>query len=83
VTAVRYASGDFELWRVDARTGDMRLLLDDVDPYEPAISADGRWLAFMSSEPQRHIYLMPADGSGHPRRVTRGTSGYRQPSFRP
>lgn len=72
------ASGDVlvfasegDLWR-SARTGGtaVRLTNDEGEESEPAISPDGKLIAFTASyDSDRDIYVMPAAG-GRPRRVT-------------
>ena len=67
---VYFASED-DLWSVPARGGIARRLTSGLGASSyPAVSSDGRWLAFSSSEEGvSEVYVMPADG-GRPRRLT-------------
>ncbi|MFW5947685.1 MAG: hypothetical protein ACOCUW_04260, partial [Gemmatimonadota bacterium] len=60
------AEGD--LWTVSAAGGDAtRLTTHPEQEADPALSPDGRWLAFTATyEGPREVYVMPADG-GLPR----------------
>ncbi|HEX8073186.1 MAG TPA: S9 family peptidase [Pyrinomonadaceae bacterium] len=71
-----------------------RLTVEDalafVDASAPQWSPDGRWLAFTVSEWNRkedrrdtHIYLVAADGSAPPFRLTNGERGESQPAWSP
>ncbi len=62
---------DDDLWTVDAGGGIARRLTAGLgEPSTPALSPDGRWLAYVSRDEQHpEVYLMPADG-GPARRMT-------------
>jgi serine/threonine-protein kinase len=71
-TRIVYAvgrTGDREIWLIDtARDGDPRQLTGDGnDDFEPAISPDGRHIAWVSTRSDgvhRHIWLMTDEGEG-------------------
>ena len=69
----------------DLTTGDVRSLLSH-SPFlwSPAVSPDGREIAFSRSEEDGawHIWTMPA-GGGTPRRLTSGDAGEVYPRFTP
>jgi tricorn protease len=62
---------DDDLWRVDARGGVARRLTAGLgEPSTPALSPDGRWIAFVGRDEQHpEVYLMSAEG-GLARRMT-------------
>jgi tricorn protease len=62
---------DDDLWRVDANGGPARRLTAGLGEVGwPAISPDGRWLAYIARDEQHpEVYLMPAHG-GPARRMT-------------
>lgn len=62
---------DDDLWSVPAAGGTARRLTAGLgEPSTPALSADGRWLAYVSrDEAHPEVYLMPAAG-GPARRMT-------------
>ena len=62
---------DDDLWTVGADGGVARRLTSGLgEPSTPALSPDGRWLAYVSRDEQHpEVYLMPADG-GPARRMT-------------
>ena len=62
---------DDDLWRVDARGGTARRLTAGLgEPSTPALSADGKWIAFVGRDEQHpEVYLMSAEG-GLARRMT-------------
>jgi Tol biopolymer transport system component len=64
--------GRYEPWVLDTTGKDAPRMLDTGgrNPLNPAVSPDGRWLAFTAGG--RSIYVMPFDGSGPPRRLTNG-----------
>ena len=62
---------DDDLWRVDARGGTARRLTAGLgEPSTPALSADGKRIAFVGRDEQHpEVYLMSAEG-GLARRMT-------------
>ncbi len=62
---------DDDLWRVDSTSGVARRLTAGLgEPSTPALSPDGKWLAFAGRDEQHpEVYLMPAEG-GPARRMT-------------
>ncbi|HSC99292.1 MAG TPA: S41 family peptidase, partial [Casimicrobiaceae bacterium] len=62
---------DDDLWRVDAKGGIARRLTAGLgEPSTPALSADGKWIAFVGRDEQHpEVYLMSAEG-GLARRMT-------------
>jgi tricorn protease len=62
---------DDDLWRVDAEGGVARRLTAGLgEPSTPALSPDGRWLAYVARDEQHpEVYLMPG-GGGPARRMT-------------
>ena len=62
---------DDDLWRVDAKGGIARRLTAGLgEPSTPALSPDGKWIAFVGrDEAHPEVYLMSAEG-GVARRMT-------------
>ena len=62
---------DDDLWRVDAKGGIARRLTAGLgEPSTPALSPDGKWIAFAGRDEQHpEVYLMSAEG-GLARRMT-------------
>ncbi|MEO9135617.1 MAG: S41 family peptidase [Casimicrobiaceae bacterium] len=62
---------DDDLWRVDANGGLARRLTAGLgEPSTPALSPDGKWIAFVGRDEQHpEVYLMSAEG-GTARRMT-------------
>ena len=81
-TLVFASEGD--LWRTARNGGSaVRLTNDEGDETEPAISPDGRMIAFTASyDSDRDIYVMPLAG-GRPRRITFEGSGVRTIGWTP
>lgn len=64
--------GNLELYEMAPDgSGQRRLTRSEADDHDPALSPDGRWLAFVSRPPggANEIHVARADGS-HPRRLT-------------
>src|SRR5258707_11745082 len=66
---------DDDLWRVDESGGTARRLTAGLgEPATPALSPDGKWIAYVGRDEQHpEVYLMAAAG-GAARRVTPGRS---------
>jgi tricorn protease len=73
-----YLVAEGDLWRVGLQGGDaLRLTTHAGQESQPAVSPDGRWLAFTAQyDGGTEIYLMPAAG-GPPRRLTWEGGGMR------
>lgn len=78
------ASGQQELYRLDLASGSAEPLAGAPAPaYDPAISADGRWLAFAARDDTgTDIYAMPLGGGAAPARLT-SLGAARAPAFSP
>jgi dipeptidyl aminopeptidase/acylaminoacyl peptidase len=76
---------DGDLW--SARVGSTapaRITRDAADERNPAVSPDGRWIAFYSTRSgHQDIWLVPSDGSGAPRALTRGAMAGDDARFAP
>lgn len=74
VIVVARPSGGRDLLRLDLLTGDSTSVVSGPgDQILPAISPDGRWLAFVGDQSgAQQVYVSPIDGSAQPRQVTRG-----------
>jgi len=65
--------GDIMLMSVDGKGDPQPLVATDADEGDPAVSPDGRWLAYSSDEAGvREIYLRPFQDAGPRRTVSRG-----------
>ncbi|HXH28126.1 MAG TPA: PDZ domain-containing protein [Candidatus Polarisedimenticolia bacterium] len=76
--AVIEARGD--IFTVPAEKGDARNLTRSPGWRErdPAWSPDGKWIAYLSDESgESEVHVIPGDGSGPDRQVTKGGPGYR------
>jgi Tol biopolymer transport system component len=73
-------SGRRQPWVVDVKGAQPARMLStgSLEPANPAVSADGRWLAFEAIG--SGIWIVPMDGSAAPRALTRRT-GDRSPTF--
>ena len=83
IVYVSRASGNEDLWSLDPRTGTRRQLTSDpADDTQPAVSPDGRFIAFVSNrQGGSRIWMMHVDGTD-PRPVSTVTSS-RFPFWRP
>jgi Tol biopolymer transport system component len=65
--------GHWDIWTVASDGGEPRALTDDIEiDYQPAVSPDGKWIAFASvmAPNQRHsLRVIPAGGGGPARDV--------------
>jgi tricorn protease len=73
-----YLVAEGDLWRVNAQGGEaQRLTTHQGQETQPAVSPDGRWLAFTAQyDGGTELYLMPAAG-GAPKRLTWEGGGMR------
>lgn len=73
VFAARRGGGHLRLWSVELATGSARALTDGrQDDDQPAVSPDGRWVAFARGEAGRsQLWAVRVEG-GAPRQLTRG-----------
>jgi hypothetical protein len=63
----RHSGREYRLWRARIGAGGrVRLGVGALDEFRPAVSPDGRFVAYVASEdvPKRHLYLRRFDGSG-------------------
>ena len=80
------------IWSIDAKTGKATQLTDSEvwDEEEPAVSPDGKWIAFHSNrtpepdlQPEHEdIFVMPVEG-GEPRRIDTPVGSKSSPIFSP
>ncbi|MET8682093.1 amidohydrolase family protein [Streptomyces sp. NPDC004647] len=73
------------LWTLPATGGDaVRLTGIEQEATVPDLSPDGTRIVFQSyADGNFHLWLMNADGTGSPRRLTSGTADHREPQFSP
>jgi Tol biopolymer transport system component len=70
--------GQRDIWTVPTSGGEPRRITDDPDlDYQPAWSPDGRWIAYGSLG----LHVVPADGSGPPRRMDLPVTGVLAPAW--
>jgi len=66
-----------QLWRLDARTGDVGRLTNDLANYRGvSLSSDGRALVSLQTTFRSEIWAAPLDGRSPPRELAPGTSDY-------
>ncbi len=66
------ASGNLDIWITDEGGGSSQLTFDESDDYDPTVSADGRYIVFVSNRAGSHnLWRMDPDGGN----VIRLTSG--------
>ncbi len=72
VVVISDRTSHHEPWVLDTSGREPPRMIDSggLNPSSPAVSPDGRWLAFTGGG--RSIYVMPFDGSAPPRRLTHG-----------
>jgi Tol biopolymer transport system component/tRNA A-37 threonylcarbamoyl transferase component Bud32 len=78
----RLSSVRFEAERERVVSEPKEILTSPKGAQRPALSPDGQWLAFNSTEQEEHLYVVAADGSGL-RQVTSGTHRNRGPRWSP
>ena len=72
VFAARAGGGHLRLWAADAQTGAVRALTDgQQDDDQPAVSPDGKWVAFTRGEPGQ-LWVVPLGGGAATQVAERG-----------
>ena len=73
------------LYLADSKTGNAKQLTQEQTAFEPAWSHDGQWITYVtwSAETGGEIWLMRADGSGKPEKLTTHPDYYAYPEFAP
>jgi Tol biopolymer transport system component/predicted Ser/Thr protein kinase len=82
VTTGRLSAVRFDGERGVVRSEPKDILVSSKGAARPALSPDGQWLAFNSTEEEEHLFVVNADGSGL-RQITSGTSRNRGPRWSP
>jgi dipeptidyl aminopeptidase/acylaminoacyl peptidase len=78
-------SREGDLWSVQVGSeASTQITRDEGNERAPAISPDGRWIAFISSRGgQNDIWAVPADGGAAPRQLTKGAMPEDETRFGP
>lgn len=81
----REQGGNTDIWQMDVATGAERPLTEtSAIETSPSFSPDGRQIVFESDQSgTQQIYVMPADGSGEPARISFGEGSYGTPAWSP
>ncbi|KGJ13106.1 translocation protein TolB [Paracoccus sanguinis] len=81
----REKGGNTDLWQMDVATGAERPMVEtQAIETSPSFSPDGRQIVFESDQSgAQQIYVMPADGSGEPQRISFGEGSYGTPAWSP
>ncbi|WP_273500463.1 Tol-Pal system beta propeller repeat protein TolB [Paracoccus sphaerophysae] len=81
----REKGGNTDLWQMDVATGAERPLVEtQAIETSPSYSPDGRQIVFESDQSgSQQIYVMAADGSGEPQRISFGEGSYGTPAWSP
>ena len=82
VTTGRLSSVRFDPEREVLLSETREILQSTKGASRPALSPDGKWLAFNSSEQEEHLFVVGADGSGL-RQITNGPYRNRGPRWSP
>jgi dipeptidyl aminopeptidase/acylaminoacyl peptidase len=74
-----------DLWAMPVGSTDAtQITKDKEDERDPAVSPDGRWVAFYSSRSgHQDIWVVPADGSASSRQLTQAAMALDDPRFAP
>jgi dipeptidyl aminopeptidase/acylaminoacyl peptidase len=84
VPQIVYAAPDGRLVAIPATGGPLRVLSPDGEAAAPAVSADGRRIAFVLERDDRcDIAVVPADGSAWPAKVSTGADWSFDPAWSP
>lgn len=81
----REKGGNTDLWQMDVATGAERPLVEtQAIETSPSYSPDGSQIVFESDQSgSQQIYVMAADGSGEPQRISFGEGSYGTPAWSP